>query len=251
MTDPTGRSAPGQINELLIWQQPHPLVFAEYDFRANPSQATLEAWRDVVRETADWMTDYAWWNASTGRYDLGPPMYVVSEDTAPNATRNAAFELAYWRYGLRIAQTWMKRLGEKPARKWEDVEENLAPLPVQDGLYAVYEGIPKDFWTSKEFTNDHPALTGLLGWLPPMKAVNGDTAKATIEKVWTSWNITNCWGCVVLFCRCRSSTHYLSRWDFPMLAMSAARVGKQEKAIEWLLHPLFQFDDVGMPVGGA
>ncbi len=36
-----------------------------------------------------------------------------------------------------------------------------------------------------------------------------------------------------------------------MLAMSAARNGETEKAIEWLLHPLFQFDDVGMPVGGV
>lgn len=36
-----------------------------------------------------------------------------------------------------------------------------------------------------------------------------------------------------------------------MLAMSAARNGESEQAIEWLLHPLFQFDDVGMPVGGV
>ena len=54
MTDPTGRSAPGEINELLIWQQPHPLVFAEYEYRATRSRATLEKWRDVVRATADW-----------------------------------------------------------------------------------------------------------------------------------------------------------------------------------------------------
>lgn len=36
-----------------------------------------------------------------------------------------------------------------------------------------------------------------------------------------------------------------------MLAMSAARNGETEKAIEWLLHPLYQFDDVGMPIGGV
>ena len=36
-----------------------------------------------------------------------------------------------------------------------------------------------------------------------------------------------------------------------MLAMSAARTGDPEKAVEWLLHPLFQFDDVGMPIGGV
>ena len=36
-----------------------------------------------------------------------------------------------------------------------------------------------------------------------------------------------------------------------MLAMSAARNGETGKAIDWLLHPLFEFDDVGMPVGGV
>lgn len=36
-----------------------------------------------------------------------------------------------------------------------------------------------------------------------------------------------------------------------MLAMSAARIGNGEQAVEWLLHPLFQFDDVGMPIGGV
>ena len=74
MTDPSGRSAPGDINELLIWQQPHPLVFAEYEYRATKSRATLEKWQNVVNETANWMTVFAWLNESTGRYDLGPPM---------------------------------------------------------------------------------------------------------------------------------------------------------------------------------
>lgn len=35
-----------------------------------------------------------------------------------------------------------------------------------------------------------------------------------------------------------------------MLALSAARNGEPEKAVEWLLHPLFVFDDAGYPVGG-
>lgn len=36
-----------------------------------------------------------------------------------------------------------------------------------------------------------------------------------------------------------------------MLAMSAARNGEPDTAIDWLLHPLFQFDVVGMPIGGV
>ncbi|KAH9925760.1 Six-hairpin glycosidase-like protein [Fomitopsis serialis] len=234
MTDPSGRSAPGEINELLIWEQPHPLVFAEYEYRATGSRETLERWRDVVYETADWMATYAQFNESTGVYDLGPPMHVVSEDTSPNATRNPAFELSYWRLGLELAQTWMERLGVEPPAVWAEVADNLAPLPVEDGLYAVYEGIEFGFWTDPEYTNSHPALVGLYGWLPATANVSVDMAIDTAERVWTTWNVSNLWG-----------------WDFPMLAMSAARMGNQEKAIQWLLDPYFEFDDVGMPGGGA
>ncbi|KAI5884822.1 uncharacterized protein SCHCODRAFT_02645530 [Schizophyllum commune H4-8] len=234
MTDPSGRSSPGEINNLLIWQQPHPLVFAEYERRAFPTSETLEKWAPVVRATADWMASYAWWNASAGVYDLGPPMYVVSEDTHPNATRNPAFELAYWRLGLGIAERWMEELGEEVPASWTEVRENLASLPVHDGKYKVYEDIEDDFWTREEYTNDHPALTGLYGWLPETSGLDLGIAKTTAESVWSSWNISNCWG-----------------WDFPMLAMSAARLGDADKAVDWLLHPLFEFDDVGMPVGGV
>ncbi|KAL1679170.1 Six-hairpin glycosidase-like protein [Schizophyllum commune] len=191
-------------------------------------------WAPVVRATADWMASYAWWNESAGVYDLGPPMYVVSEDTRPNATRNPAFELAYWRLGLGIAERWVEDLGEEVPAAWTEVRENLASLPVHEGKYKVYEDIEDDFWTREEYTNDHPALTGLYGWLPETAGLDIDVAKATAESVWSSWNISNCWG-----------------WDFPMLAMSAARIGDAEKAVDWLLHPLFQFDDVGMPIGGV
>ena len=35
------------------------------------------------------------------------------------------------------------------------------------------------------------------------------------------------------------------------MAMWAARNGAAEKTIEWLLHPLIEFDEVGMPDGGV
>ena len=86
------------------------------------------------------MAVYAKRNTSTGFFDLGPPMYVVSEDTSPNATHNPAFELAYWRFGREHASAWMERLGEDVPAAWTEVRENLAPLPMEGGLYAVYEG---------------------------------------------------------------------------------------------------------------
>ncbi|KAJ3542647.1 hypothetical protein NMY22_g3430 [Coprinellus aureogranulatus] len=239
MADPSGRSAPGEINNLLIWQQPHPLIFALYEYRAFPNKATLRKWREVVKATADWMSDFAWKNATTGRCDLGPPMYVVSEDTSPNSTVNPAFELAYWRLGLEIAEGWFERLGEEVPTSWTETRMGLAPLPVGtddhgEATYSVYDGIEQTFWTDSKYTSDHPALVGLYGWLPATEGLDLDLAKRTAQKVWTHWNTSNCWG-----------------WDFPMLAMSAARNRFYNEAVDFLLHPEFQFDDIGMPIGGA
>jgi hypothetical protein len=124
---------------------------------------------------------------------------VVAEDTSPNITINPAFELAYWRYGLGLAETWMTRLALPIPSAWTQVKAQLAPLPIEDGLYAVYDGIESNFWTDPTYINDHPALAGIHGWLPPIDGVNLSIAKATADKTYTNWNISNCWGYDCLF----------------------------------------------------
>ena len=68
-------------------------------------------------------------------------------------------------------------------------------------VYQLYEGIPNDFWDSPEFTNDHPSLVGLFGWLPDSDAlgISDDAldlniARRTMECSWQKWNMTNMWG---------------------------------------------------------
>jgi hypothetical protein len=230
MTDPSGRDAPGDINALLIWQQPHPTFFAELDYRAHPTRDTLRRWREILFETADFLASYAFRDPGTGRYVLGPPMYPVSENTDPLVTTNPTFELSYWRFGLRIAQAWRRRLGLAEHPEWELVLGNLAPLPVQDGKYVLYEGV-QDMWT--RYNHEHPAVIGPYGWLPG-DGVDLATMRATSHQVAATWQLSNVWG-----------------WDFPMLAMNAARLGEPDRAIDFLLHEQFQFDDSGLPAGGS
>ncbi|PGH23007.1 hypothetical protein AJ80_02922 [Polytolypa hystricis UAMH7299] len=233
MSDPAGRSAPGEINSLLIWQQPHILYFAEEEYRRDPSDKTLKRWDHLLEQTAEFMTSYAFWNESTNVYDLGPPMYPASENTNPNATINPTFELAYWRFGLDIAMKWRSRQDLPVPENWKHVAENLALLPVTNDLYDLYEGIP-DMWKPNTTTiMDHPALTAAYGLLPPTPGLNTTIMKSTAELIWEIWNFPDCWG-----------------WDFPMLSMNALRLGDRERAVDMLLHDNFQFDDVGMPIGG-
>jgi hypothetical protein len=225
------RDWPHPIHAMLIWQQPHPIYFAELDYRLHPFKATLDKWRDVVFETADFMADFAYYENINDRYILGPPVYIVSENTKPEITTNPAYELSYWRFGLRTAQEWKERLGLERDSKWDDVLKKLAPLPQKDGLYLTYENIDS-MWTKYNF--EHPALIGTFGMLPG-DGVDTGCFKRTLDKVLSCWNFNRTWG-----------------WDFPMLAMAAARTGNPEKAIDMLMHPSanFQFDEHGLATGG-
>lgn len=236
MTDPAGRSAPGEINSLLIWQQPHPMYFAETFYRAHPNATTLSDWDEILTATADFMASFAFLNSSTGVYDLGPPLYPVSENTPPNATLNPTFELAYWRFGLDVAIRWKTRQGKPVPPSWLTVRDNLAPLPIQNGTYVTYEGIG-GMWTDSTTTNDHPAMSGIFGLLPPPSSgppLSPSALRDTADKIKSTWALDESYG-----------------WDFAMLAMNSLRLGDAAQAVEYLLHPIFAFDDAGYPVGGS
>ncbi len=57
---------PDETCPLLIWQQPHAIFFAELDYRSYPTQETLDKWKNIVFETADFMASYAYYNKKEG-----------------------------------------------------------------------------------------------------------------------------------------------------------------------------------------
>jgi hypothetical protein len=253
MTDPTGKSAPGEVNSLLIWQQPHPMYFAELEYQAFPTKRTLKKWHRVLEETANFMTSFARLNESTKLYDLGPPLHIVAENTPPLETRNPTFELAYWRFGLNIAQKWFKRQNLPVPEDFKKVYDNLAPFPVADGTYIAYEGV-QDMWHSSKLTSNHPSLLGIFGMLPPDPKLNLTIFQNTVANVYNTFFTDPSLPTTSPSFSVSPSTQPVSRshlgWDFPLMAMTAARMGDSDRAINWLLHPEFAFDDVGMPSGG-
>ena len=116
MIGPDGHDSPSPIGPLLIWQQPHPIYYAELCYRQQPDKKTLERWREIVFESADFMASYAVFVPKRNQFVLGPPLKTVSENTDALTTINPTFELAYWRFGLRVAQTWRERLGWRANR---------------------------------------------------------------------------------------------------------------------------------------
>jgi hypothetical protein len=216
MTGPGGAESPSPIGPFLVWQQPHPIFYAELCYRARGARATLEKFKDIVFETADFMASYATWDEKTRRYVLGPVLQCAQEIFPKDHTFNPTFELTYWRWGLETAQQWRERLGLPRDEKWDTVLKDLARPPEGDGKYLFAETAP-DSYTNPKWNADHPAVAAALGMLPG-PGVDAETMRRTLDWVWRNWNWPDTWG-----------------WDYPMLAMTAARLGEPERAVDALL----------------
>jgi hypothetical protein len=225
---PEARSAPWIGNQVLLWKEPHPIFIAELEYRLRPTRATLDKWATIVFGTAEHMADYPTRDPKTGVYSLVPAMPPSEQ----GITRDTVFDLAYWRWGLDQAQAWRKRLGLARKPHWDEVRTHLAPLPVSDGVF-VHSPEWLDTYTKRAW--EHPDPIGVFGMLPPIEGVDRETAHRTLLKVWQTWNWNRCWG-----------------WDFPWMAMAAARNGEPQIAIEALLKDSSrnQFDWRGVNTGG-
>jgi hypothetical protein len=211
MTSLSGRDSPSNVGELLIWQQPHPIAMAELCYRTHPDRETLARYGEVVMASAEFMASFAVLRGD--RYVLGPPVIPAQENHPARTTWNPTFELVYWRQALAIAQNWRARMGLPAEPKWEDVRRRLSALPVKDGVYLAQENCPQTF---TEKNRDHPSMLGALGVLNG-ETVDRETMRRTLHRVLREWKWTDTWG-----------------WDFPMVAMTAARLGEADTAIDAL-----------------
>ena len=162
----------------------------------------------------------------------------MQESITKDISYNQPFELAYWQYGLSVAQQWRVRQGKARIALWDDIIRKLSPLPEANGIYTA--GIPIGEGASEAFDpfdasgkkietfidkcrNDHPAVLGACGLLPSLNInytllYNKDKMKATLDWVMENWNWQTTWG-----------------WDYGMIAMTAARLGNPETALKALL----------------
>ncbi|MBQ6659338.1 MAG: glycoside hydrolase family 88 protein, partial [Prevotella sp.] len=239
MTDPWAGEAPSNTGSFLIWQQPHYIYLAEEMYRANPTAETLKTYGEQVEATAEFMADFVTFDKRSGRYQLRGAT-AMQESITKDIAYNQPFELAYWQYGLSVANRWRERQGKERIALWDDIVNKLSPLPEADGIYTA--GIPKsETITSEAFDpfdtvaakkmetfyekcrNDHPAVLGACGLLPSQHVpytllYDQEKMKKTLDWVMQNWNWQTTWG-----------------WDYGMIAMTAARLGDPETALNALL----------------
>ncbi|QOI63994.1 family 43 glycosylhydrolase [Arthrobacter sp. TES] len=209
---PDGRESPSTIGTFLIWQQPHPIYLAELAYRATPDREVLEEFAGIVFESAAFMASFA---HPTGRgFELGPPLVPAQESYGfmRGEVSNPTFELAYWQWALRVAAQWRERLGLDPVPLWDEVADNMVTPHVTDGVYAAIDVDPFTIRT------DHPSMLCALGVLPRTGLIDPVIMKATLADVLADWDWASTWG-----------------WDYPVMAMTAARLEDPEAAVDALL----------------
>ncbi|MBN2973875.1 hypothetical protein JW805_17845 [Roseomonas aeriglobus] len=226
MVGPEGRNSPSPVSPFLMWQQPHPILLAELVWRTRHDRATLDRYAQLVEETATLLAEWP----LDGR-DLGPPLIPAQENYDPLTTRNPTFEVEYFRWGLTTAQVWRERRGLKRRADWDRTLARIAPPPTRDGLYLPVESLP-DFWRTAASpackgkaealpcrNRDHPSFLMAYGFIPGAR-IDPATMRRTFAATEAHWDLRQTWG-----------------WDFPMMAMTAARLGMPDKAVDWLFTP--------------
>ncbi|MFB4295808.1 hypothetical protein [Actinomadura sp. NTSP31] len=113
-------------------------------------------------------------------------------------TEDPTFELAYWWWGLEIAQRWRERTGSPRDARWQDVQERLARPHQIDGRYTAIATEP---YLRRD---DHPAILCALGMVPASPLIDAPVMETTLLDVFENWQWPTAWG-----------------WDFPVMAMTA------------------------------
>ncbi|NJB85640.1 hypothetical protein GGR26_001385 [Lewinella marina] len=217
MTDPDGGETASSVGSYLLWQQPHPIYFAELLYQLSPSDSLLSRYAPLVDTTAAFMADFPHYDAERGQRVLGPGVIAAQERFGADTTLNTTFELAYWRWGLTTAQQWRERRGLPRRDDWDRVIAALAPLPVQDSLYLAAASAP-DSYTNPRYLTDHPSVLAAYGLLPATEGLDTAIMARTLDTIWKVWQWEETWG-----------------WDFPLTAFTAARMGQAERAVDALL----------------
>jgi len=250
MTGPTEGmlipDGPSGVGPLLVWEQPHPIIFAEMAYRSaaaadagdgdgdgndRHTQAVLADWNRTVHLTADFMAAFVLQAKGFGGpcMPLGPPIcgseIECGEDfpdktTPPELqTKTPTFETTYFRYAFKVAQSWRTRLGLAEDATWAEAASGMCtPQPKEHGGNQVY-------WpeaNSPNFTaGSSAAQLYAVAYAPLGNGINEDAMRTTMAMLLEEFNFENTWGC-----------------DFQAYAIAAARLGNITEAMNFMMSPV-------------
>ena len=215
-----GRAAPAGFDRLYVAHVPNPVYYLESLFRNGRSDSWLEEWSPIVFAVADYIASTMTWDEDGDHYDLGPGIEPQQEGHHSGEILNPTFEVAFLIWGLETAQRWRERLGLSRNDDWQHIIDHMAPLPEKDGLYLVSENFP-DTWSNPARRSNHLSHLNTFGFLPEVHDLDREIMQATLQRTLQpdGWNWANSFG-----------------FNYPHVAMCAARLGEPETAIDILFR---------------
>ena len=199
MTDPSSEEAPSKTGSYLIWQQPHLIYLTELLRRSGTD---ISRFHGLIEETAEFMLDYARQSTTQGATTYALRGCIPAQETlSAETTVDPPFELVYWQWALKVAGHPLQ----------------MDTLAHKDGLYLAAANAT-DTYTNIKYISDHPAVLGAFGIIPDTGLFDKAIMQNTLNWIWNGWNWDKTWG-----------------WDYPMVAMCAARLGDKQKAVDALL----------------
>ena len=192
---PSRAESPSSVGPFLVWQQPHPIYYAEaLRIASAADRATLERFREVVQETAEFMASFAAWDEVAQRFGPAAPGRAGDLPEADDGQRHVRARVLA--LGARAAQRWRERLGLAREERFDRVLRGLA-LPVRDGRYLFAETAPASY-DEPRWARDHPSVHGCSR--PPGPGV--ETMRRSFDWIWTHGSFpdtgagtTRCWRC--------------------------------------------------------
>ncbi|HOZ70508.1 MAG TPA: hypothetical protein PK328_14125 [Chitinophagaceae bacterium] len=221
MTDHSGEETPSSVGAFLIWQQPHFIYMAEQLYRQKKDPAVLKKYSKLLFETAEFMASFPTKDPVTQKYNLGKGLIPAQECFDAVSTFNPTYELSYWSWALEMAQQWRIRTGLSRNANWDNIINNLAPLPQLNGVYLAAGNTPDCYTKGSKYLTDHPAVLGAYSTIPAANGLDTAVMNQTYDIVLKMWDWNETWG-----------------WDYPLIAMTAARLHRPEDAVNALLMPV-------------
>ena len=213
-----------------IWQQAHPFYFAEQEYLAFPTSRTLKKWHQIVEESSKFMASFARWNKETKVYDLAPTPTHSEMGIEPAETKEP-------NAGASILALWIAG-GHKMVRAATAAGPNEAAThrrqPCAVRRRTRWLRLPRRGRPGLGRGAVNPAIVGIFGMLPSDDRLNMTLFRNTVANVYRTWN-----------------SSAFAGWELPLLAMTAARMGDPDRAVDLLLGGGFGFDDAGLPVGNS
>ncbi|GAA1298821.1 hypothetical protein ACTXON_14725 [Brachybacterium alimentarium] len=211
---PDLQESPSDIGPFLLWQQPHPIHLAELLRRADPAAALDPTLIEVVEQSALCLVDLL--RPDGERLGLGAPLIGAQERHVEDRSRlqDPAFELAYVAWALRVADRWRSRRDARDAGELTTIARRIYSPLRADGVLSTFRAGP-----AME-RSDHPSHLLAYGMVPPTGTIPAAAASAALDDALAEWDWDSTWG-----------------WDYPALAMTAARLRRPETAVDALLMP--------------